>query len=78
METDDLKWSKHRAECHCVCGMTDVRALVALTKEIRTVIAEIAAIPDGKVASPLDDIVASVAKLDEHRRSRRSAAAAHS
>lgn len=70
METDDLKWSKHRSECHCVCGMTDPRALVALAKEIRTVVAEIAALPEADGTSKLDDIVASVAKLSEHRRSR--------
>lgn len=72
METDDLKWSKHRAECHCVCGMTDPRALVALVKEIRAVVAEIAALPEVEGASELDHIVSAVADLSEHRRSRSS------
>lgn len=74
-ETDDLKWSKHRAECHCVCGMTDVRALVALTKEIRSVLSEIAAEPEAEGVSKLDDIHASVADLDDHRRTRRTGSA---
>jgi len=78
METDDLKWSKHRSECHCVCGMSDVRALVALTKEIRAVVAEIAALPGGEERVVLDDIAASVARLDEHRRTRRRPTAAGS
>ena len=75
-ETDDLKWSKHRAECHCVCGMTDPRALVALGKELRAVLDAIAALPEGGKRSALDDIVASVAQLDDARRTRRRAAAA--
>lgn len=69
-ETDDLKWSKHRAECHCVCGMTDPRALVALVKEIRAVVADIAALPEPEGKSELDRIVSAVADLGQHRRSR--------
>ena len=78
LETDDLKWSKHRAECHCVCGMTDPRALVALVKEIRAVVAEIAGLPEVEGKSELDHIASAVADLNQHRRSRaRGARAAH-
>ncbi len=69
-ETDDTTWAKHKNECTCVCGMGDGRLLVALTKELRTVDAEIAALPEPKGASKLDEIASSVADLDKHRRSR--------
>jgi hypothetical protein len=58
--------------------MTDVRALVALTKEIRAVVAELASLPVEDGSNPLDAIVANVAQLDEHRRTRRRSTAAHS
>lgn len=50
-------------------------AAAAVAKELRAVLADIAALPEEKGGSALDDIVASVARLDDHRRSRRPAAA---
>jgi hypothetical protein len=47
----------------------------SLARELRAVLAEIAALPDEKVSTPLDVIVASVASLDEYRRSRHSSPA---
>ena len=69
-ETDDLKWSKHKRECNCQCGMADIRALVALSKELREVMAKLEALPDKGGRSDLDLIAASVTALDEHRRTR--------
>jgi hypothetical protein len=78
-ETDDLKWSKHRAECHCVCGMTDVRALVALAKKIEETLAAIAALPvPDRKESAVDRVVAGAAKRRDElaaRRENRSAGA---
>jgi hypothetical protein len=49
-ETDDTLWAKHKAYCDCQCGMGDGRLLVALTKRLSEVLAEIAALPAvGKV-----------------------------
>ncbi len=72
LETDDTLWAKHKATCHCECGMGDGRLLVALAKELRAVIAEIEALPGTGGRSALDDIAASVTVLDPHRRSRTS------
>jgi len=74
-ETDDTTWQRHKAECHCVCGMGDGRLLAALVKELRAVMAEIASMPEAEGRSKLDDIESAVADLDQHRRSRRSRAA---
>jgi hypothetical protein len=77
-ETDDTLWSTHKRECDCSCGMGDGRLLVALVKELRAVEAELAGLPAVEGGHPLDGIVASVASLDKHRRTRaprRSAAA---
>jgi len=49
-------------------------AAAALARELRMLLAEIAALPDEKGATPLDDIAARVANLDDHRRRRRPAA----
>lgn len=70
-ETEDTRWADHKRECHCVCGIGDVRQLVALVKELRAVEAELAALPQAEGGHPLDAIVASVESLDEHRRTRR-------
>jgi hypothetical protein len=60
-ETNDVTWSKHKAECRCSCGMGDGRVLVALVKELRAVIAELESLPSAKGASKLDKIAAGVA-----------------
>ncbi len=79
-EVDDAKLATHRRDCVCHCGMADLRALVALTKQISALMAEIDSLPETEGKSKLDDIVASVATLDTHRRRRapRGAAAAGS
>jgi hypothetical protein len=72
-ETDDLKWSKHRAECHCVCGMTDVRALVALAKKIEETLAAIAALPvPDRKESAVDRVVAGAAKRRDELAAKRA------
>lgn len=57
-ETDDTLWMKHKQECECYCGMGDGRLLVALVKELRSVIAEIETLPLGKEASKSDQLAA--------------------
>lgn len=65
-ETDDNLWQRHKAECVCTCGMGDGRLLVALTKELRAVLAELAGLPDeGEGKSDLD-------KLDDELAGRRA------
>jgi hypothetical protein len=67
-EIDDIRWSKHKRECRCVCDMADLRALVAVAKELRAVIAAIDALPGSAEVSDLDQLA--------DRRARRLAEAA--
>lgn len=55
-ETDDTLWMKHKAECHCVCGMGDGRLLIGLAKELRAVIAELETLPGTKELSASDQL----------------------
>lgn len=71
-ELDDIKWAKHKRECTCLCGMSDIRAYVSGTKRLEDVLMAIAALPDPEVRTELDRIADVVADLGEHRRSRTS------
>src|SRR5688572_25378105 len=65
-DADSALWDKHRAECKCVCGMVDVRARVAIVKQLHVVLDAIAAKPGAKEATAVDGIVArAAAKRDE-------------
>lgn len=67
-ETDDLKWSKHKSECRCVCGMTDPRALVAVTKRLSEVLAELADLPTAGRKTRLDRLADELAPRRAQRR----------
>ena len=71
-ETDDTLWAKHKRECNCQCGMGDGRLLVALTKRLSEVLAEIASLPEApSEASELDRLADELAP---RRATRRTAA----
>lgn len=61
----------HEEGCGCDCGPPpqDGRVVVQITKELRAVIAELDAMPNGKEVSPVDDL----AKKREERRKRAAA-----
>src|SRR4051812_4735170 len=75
-EVETAKLAEHRRECVCHCGMADLRALVARTKQMSGLMAEIDGLRETEGKSKLDDIVASVAPLDTHRRRRAAGVAA--
>lgn len=67
IETDDVKWARHKRECNCQCGMADIRALVALTKRLEETLAAIEALPKqaGEVSAVDRVVAASAARRDE-------------
>lgn len=67
-ETDDTLWAKHKRECNCQCGMGDGRLLVALTKRLSEVLAEIAGLPDAGKVSKLDRLADELAPRRASRR----------
>ena len=74
-ETDDARWTRHKRECICACGLGDGRVLVALVAELRKVIDEIDALPNGGEVTPLDELAAAVDELAPRRSRRRTNAA---
>ena len=71
-ETDDTLWAQHKRECNCQCGMGDGRLLVALTKRLSEVLAEIAALPE--VPAEASDLDKLADELAPRRATRRTAA----
>ncbi len=72
-ETDDLRWAQHKRECNCVCGMTDPRSLVALTKRLEETLAAIEALPKvAKEESAVDRVIAATAKRRDELAARRA------
>jgi len=71
-ETDDLRWARHKRECNCVCGMTDPRSLVALTKRLEETLAAIAALPVQTEGSAVDNVIAAAAKRRDELAARRT------
>jgi hypothetical protein len=67
-ETNDTLWAKHKRECNCQCGMGDGRLLVALTKRLSEVLAEIAALPEPSGVSKLDRLADELAPRRATRR----------
>lgn len=67
-ETNDTLWAKHKRECNCQCGMGDGRLLVALTKRLSEVLAEIAALPEPIGVSKLDRLADELAPRRATRR----------
>ncbi len=72
VETDDVKWAKHKRECNCQCGMADIRALVALTKRLEETLAAIAALPEQAKGSAVDNVIAAAAKRRDELAARRT------
>ena len=67
-ETNDTLWAKHKRECNCQCGMGDGRLLVALTKRLSEVLAEIAALPEVGGVTELDRLADELAPRRATRR----------
>src|SRR5258705_11069822 len=66
VETDDVKWARHKRECNCQCGMADIRALVALTKRLEETLAAIEALPKqaGEASAVVRVVAAYAARRD--------------
>jgi hypothetical protein len=74
LETDDLLWARHKAECRCTCGMADPRALVALTKRLEETLAALAALPEPtREVSPVDALIGGAAATNDELAAKRSA-----
>jgi hypothetical protein len=67
-ETDDTLWARHKRECNCQCGMGDGRLLVALTKRLSEVLAEIEALPESGKVTKLDRLADELAPRRATRR----------
>jgi hypothetical protein len=67
-ETDDTLWAKHKRECNCQCGMGDGRLLVALTKRLSEVLAELEALPTAGKVGRLDRLADELAPRRAQRR----------
>jgi hypothetical protein len=78
VEADDTKWSRHKRECHCVCGMSDARVRVAIAKQLCAVMAELDALPGGEEETDLDRNGAAVADELAAARARRESGTAAS
>lgn len=72
-ETDDETWAQHKRECRCACGIGDGRVLVALMKELRSVVEELESLPGAKKETELDRIHARARDDLAPRRARRVA-----
>lgn len=72
----DLEAGKHQDGCTCQCDSPvagDPRALAALSKELRAVLADIARIPSAEKDDPLDRVESAIAEALANVRSGRSA-----
>lgn len=72
-ELDDLKWARHKNECKCLCGMSDIRAYVAGTKRLEETLNAIEALPaPEREVSAVDNVLAAAAKRRDELAARRA------